>query len=199
MSWLAVLVALSVGVALPSPAGDKAGGYGRELVVHHHKHKAKRKPHKHRKVTPRATPTPVALPKPGPASGGGGSPPAPVASPTPGATATPTPTAAPTPTATPTLYTRTGVTLNDANDTYTLHPTRRDFAHGSVEFNANNVGMDDHNLTIRHSGGGDVGSVFLASGDSQTLVLALTPGAYTLYCSIANHEQLGMRYDVTVY
>jgi hypothetical protein len=205
VSWVAVLLALTVGAALPTPAGKRLGDYGPQIVIAH-THKAKKKHHHppKAKVRPRATPAPVAAPRPGPTSGGSApsATPTPVATPiTPGATATPAPTATavPTPTATPVLHTRSGVSLADApDDMFSLRSTYHDFAHGSIEFVANNTSMDDHDLTVRE-GGKDVGTLFVPSRESDSLVLSLDPGTYTLYCSIADHEQLGMRYDITVW
>ena len=35
-------------------------------------------------------------------------------------------------------------------------------------------------------------------GDGVTVRLSLAPAVYTLYCSIDDHEQQGMRADITV-
>ncbi len=64
-------------------------------------------------------------------------------------------------------------------------------------FSTANLGEDDHNLSVR-SGGTEYGKVDVAPGDTGSLVLQLTPGTYTLYCSLVGHEEQGMRADITV-
>jgi hypothetical protein len=126
---------------------------------------------------PSATPTPTATPKPG-------------------ATATPEPTVTPVPTATPDPVkypSRTGVDLTE----WEIRSSYRTLATGRVVFSANNLGEDDHNLSVR-SGATEYGKVDVAPGDNTALVLQLTPGTYTLYCSLTGHEESGMRTDITV-
>jgi plastocyanin len=135
-------------------------------------------------VTPGATPAPPGTPLPNPG---------------PTATATATPTATATATPVP-LYSAAGVDVQDTPE-YTLVPTHTQFRAGGVTFNGQNFGMDDHNLTVRDSGGHVVGSEPLPADtglDSHALTVSLTPGTYTLYCSLPGHEAAGMRFDVTV-
>ena len=88
---------------------------------------------------------------------------------------------------------RTGVDLSE----WTIRPTYRTLATGRVSFNAANLGEDDHNLSVR-SGATEYGKVDLAPGDTDSLVLQLPPGTYTLYCSLQGHEEQGMRADIIV-
>jgi plastocyanin len=113
-------------------------------------------------------------------------------------TPTPTPSATPAPSATatpdPVKYpTRTSVDLTE----WEVRSSYGTLAAGRVVFNANNLGEDDHNLSVR-SGSHEYGRYELAPGDSGSLVLQLAPGTYTLYCSLTGHEDQGMRTDISV-
>jgi hypothetical protein len=105
----------------------------------------------------------------------------------------PTPTPAPTP-APGTLPSRTGVDLTE----WRVTPSYRELRAGEVEFNASNLGEDDHDFSVRDAGGSVLANEVVRPGDGVTVRLSLAPAAYTLYCSIDDHEQLGMRADITV-
>jgi plastocyanin len=112
---------------------------------------------------------------------------------------TPRPGATPTPTTTPTRYpSRTAVDLtdDDANG-WKVTPAYRTLAAGTVEFNASNLGEDDHDFSVR-IGSTVLVSRFLHPGEGDTARLVMGPGTYTLFCSLPGHEQLGMKTDVTV-
>jgi plastocyanin len=159
----------------------------------------------------RTQPSQPAKPKPGrdtpatsqpaprtetPTSGGD---PKPTATPTPkpGATATPTPTATPVATATPPpLPSRTNVDLTDIRE-WSVRPSYRALAAGRIDFNVNNRGEDDHNLTVRDAAR-DLGKIDLAPGETGTLTVQLTAGSYTLYCSLPAHEAAGMSAVISV-
>jgi hypothetical protein len=118
----------------------------------------------------------------------------PTPTPKPGSTPVPGPTPAPTPTPPPVSYpSRTGVDLTEWN----VRSSYRTLAAGRIDFNANNLGEDDHNLSVR-GGGHEYGKIDLAPGDSDMLTLVLAAGPYTLYCSLPDHEEAGMRADITV-
>ena len=51
---------------------------------------------------------------------------------------------------------------------------------------------------VRAVGGTEYGKVDVAPGDTDSLVLQLAPGTYTLYCSLTGHEEQGMRADISV-
>lgn len=111
--------------------------------------------------------------------------------------ALPAPTPAP-PGPAPALPSRTSVDLTDDDENgWKVTPAYRVLKAGPVEFNATNLGMDDHDFTVRR-GGTELGTVFLAPGASDALRLTLAAGTYTLFCSLPTHEGLGMRADVTV-
>lgn len=70
---------------------------------------------------------------------------------------------------------------------------------GSVTFDVKNGGPTAHNLTIIDSSGKVVGATAnLKPGESATLTVGLSAGAYTAVCSLAGHEILGMKDVLTV-
>ena len=62
---------------------------------------------------------------------------------------------------------------------------------------ATNVGEDDHDLSVRRAST-ILGTLPLAPGESDTLTLDLAVGAYTLFCSLPDHEEAGMRANISV-
>jgi plastocyanin len=192
VSWFAILLALASLGGVPSkPVTQKCKA---SKTVHAaQKHcKVSKKP----KTKPRATPTPTPGPKPntpGSTRAPDGPAPGPDATPTPTPPPGTTPTPTPTPTATPVYPSRTGVDL----DEWVVRSSYRTLRAGTIDFNAANLGEDDHNLSVR-AGGKDYGRLDLAPGDADTLRLTLAPGTYTLYCSLQGHEEQGMRTDISV-
>ncbi|MEA2265230.1 MAG: hypothetical protein QOE27_813 [Solirubrobacteraceae bacterium] len=72
-------------------------------------------------------------------------------------------------------------------------------AAGSVELNVSNIGQDDHNLTISQNGVAVAQTPILHPGEPATTVTAqLAPGTYRLYCSLADHDHLGMHATLVV-
>jgi plastocyanin len=85
---------------------------------------------------------------------------------------------------------------------YTLRPSQILVAAGQVKINVYNRGMDDHDLTLV-DGNGVTQQVALHSGASSTLIVALKPGSYRLYCSLfegtpESHDALGMHAVINV-
>jgi uncharacterized cupredoxin-like copper-binding protein len=85
---------------------------------------------------------------------------------------------------------------------YTLRPSQIVLAAGEVKINVYNRGMDDHDLTLV-DGNGVTQQVPVKAGASGTLLVALEPGSYTLYCSLfagtpESHEALGMHNVIEV-
>jgi len=65
---------------------------------------------------------------------------------------------------------------------------------GRVIVQLQNEGEDVHDLRLRRIGGTRTYSLPVTSpGGRTTLSLRLLPGRYRLWCSLANHAQLGMR------
>jgi len=202
VSWFAILLALASLGGAPSGAVRKQCVKAAVSQQHkqHCKTTAKKKKKKQQPTKPVARTKPREDGQPSapgaqrapdaPASNGGD----PAAAPTPTPRATPTPV--PTATATPdpvTYPSRTGVDLSE----WIVRPTYRTLAAGRVVFSAANLGEDDHNLSVR-AGATEYGNVELAPGDTGSLVLQLSPGTYTLYCSLLGHEEQGMRTDISV-
>jgi plastocyanin len=104
-------------------------------------------------------------------------------------TPTPEPTATPAPAPLPS---RSKVVLDD--DPYKVQSAYLTMQAGPLEFNVVNVGMDDHNLSIK----GRADTEFVAAGGEGRLQVTLPAGTYRLYCSLPSHEQLGMWTTVVV-
>ena len=69
----------------------------------------------------------------------------------------------------------------------------------SVTFEVTNDGPTPHNFTVRNEADEVVAATAdLSAGESETLGAELEPGAYTIFCSLAGHESLGMRGTLTV-
>ena len=65
---------------------------------------------------------------------------------------------------------------------------------GRVLIQLQNDGQDVHDLRLRRVGGSRTYSFPLTNpGARTTLSFRLIPGRYRLWCSVANHAQLGMR------
>jgi uncharacterized cupredoxin-like copper-binding protein len=65
---------------------------------------------------------------------------------------------------------------------------------GRVIVQLQNAGQDVHDLRLRRIGGKRTYSLPVTTpGGRSTLTLRLLPGRYRLWCSLANHAQLGMR------
>jgi plastocyanin len=62
-----------------------------------------------------------------------------------------------------------------------------------------NFGQDPHDLRLQRAGAPHIAGLGTVSpGQLKELTLTLAPGRYSLWCSIANHRQLGMRAILTV-
>jgi plastocyanin len=62
-----------------------------------------------------------------------------------------------------------------------------------------NYGEDPHDMRVQRVGGGKVyGTPIMQPGDLYNLSIDLLPGRYLLWCSIANHRQLGMQATLIV-
>ncbi|HEX5619765.1 MAG TPA: hypothetical protein VFX51_15195, partial [Solirubrobacteraceae bacterium] len=149
---LAALLAVAA-LAAPAPASYRIVTVSYYGVAKHH-HTSKRACRRHgdrrcRKHVPRwgLTPAPTPAP-PGPGPG-------------------PTPTPPP-----GTLPSRTAVDL----DEWRVTPAYRELAAGEVEFNAANLGEDDHDFSIRDADGDQLRSVALAPGQGASVRVTLSAG-----------------------
>ena len=162
-------VALVLAAALVASAPASAASTGR-------KHHRVSKPHRLAKKAPKHKG--IALKRGAPAT-----------LPAPGGPA-PIPTATPAPTPPPTLPSRSHVVL----DEWTVQSSYVVMKAGPLEFNVDNFGEDDHNLSIH----GRDETLAVPPGGSGQLTVTLAPGTYTLYCSLPDHEGNGMRTTLTV-
>ena len=65
---------------------------------------------------------------------------------------------------------------------------------GVVEIELQNDGQDPHDLRVRRVGGSHTFSIPLVQpGNRRTVAIHVKPGSYRLWCSIADHKQLGMQ------
>jgi uncharacterized cupredoxin-like copper-binding protein len=65
---------------------------------------------------------------------------------------------------------------------------------GRVEIELQNDGEDVHDLRLRRIGGTRTNRVPVTKpGSRRTIEVALLPGRYRLWCSVADHRQLGMQ------
>jgi plastocyanin len=77
--------------------------------------------------------------------------------------------------------------------------SRRTVVSGPVIVQLVNFGEDDHDLRVRRVGGTRTYKTpDLQPGAYFDLDLKLVPGRYKFWCSIANHESLGMKTFLTV-
>jgi plastocyanin len=76
---------------------------------------------------------------------------------------------------------------------------RKTVTPGRVRLNVQNYGQDTHNLVVRGPRGYRLNGPDVRPGQHATLnAKLLRPGTYTLLCTRANHEQLGMWTRITV-
>ena len=83
---------------------------------------------------------------------------------------------------------------------FTITLSRLRLHEGSAIVGVLNAGMDNHDLVIQSNANGSKPIRFsqLSPGSHTSRTIKLAPGHYTLWCSIANHRQLGMVAPLTV-
>ena len=63
----------------------------------------------------------------------------------------------------------------------------------TVTIEVTSDGPTPHNLTVRDADGAVLmATEDLSAGDTETISATLEPGTYTIFCSLAGHESLGM-------
>ncbi len=126
-------------------------------------------------------------------------------------TATPAPTPAPAVAATPAMAAARAATSGGgmaapAGDANIINVQGKDFAFtldkstvpaGNVRFVHRNMGPSPHNFSVRGNGLSREGQIINA-GQTDNLDVMLRAGTYTYICTIAGHEQLGMKGEFTV-
>jgi len=101
------------------------------------------------------------------------------------------PTASPSPSAAPAI----AVELAD----FMITPTALSATSGTVTIDVSSRGPTLHNMTIRDAAGQHVtNSVDLHAGERDEVTATLAPGEYTIFCSFAGHESLGMHASLIV-
>jgi uncharacterized cupredoxin-like copper-binding protein len=86
------------------------------------------------------------------------------------------------------VTTTPGVTVKATEVEYKITLSTHKVHHGVVTFVVKNAGHIAHNLTIQ----GGKHTANIAPGKTVKLTVTLKKGAYTLYCSVPGHRQLGM-------
>ena len=69
---------------------------------------------------------------------------------------------------------------------------------GKVTLDFTNESPVGHNVVIEDSGGKEIASTDVITGQSTTAEFTVKPGTYTFFCSIPGHEQAGMKGTLTV-
>lgn len=70
---------------------------------------------------------------------------------------------------------------------------------GAAVIELANFGQDPHDLRLQRRGARHIAGLgVVAPGQRADLTLRLAPGRYSLWCSVANHRQLGMRATLIV-
>ena len=89
------------------------------------------------------------------------------------------------------------ITINLAD--FMLDPSELEAAGPTVTLEVTSDGPTPHNLTVRNAAE-DVlmATDDLSAGDTDTISGDLEPGEYTIFCSFAGHESLGMSGTLTV-
>ena len=79
---------------------------------------------------------------------------------------------------------------------WAIEPQELTVKAGEVTFKVENGGNLEHDFVIEGVEGGKVD--LIVPGDSQTLVVNLSPGSYTVICSVPGHKEAGMIGTLTV-
>ena len=88
-----------------------------------------------------------------------------------------------------------GVTVQVQEKEYKITLGTSKVKSGTITFVVKNVGKIPHNLTIQQGG---KHTPNIGPGKTAKLTVTLKKGAYTLYCSVPGHRQLGMVAKLTV-
>lgn len=87
------------------------------------------------------------------------------------------------------------VALGSAANEFSLVLLPAEVPAGDVVLTATNGGAEEHTVALK----GGTPTAEIAPGGSDTLAVGtLAPGTYTFVCTIAGHEQLGMKADLLV-
>jgi plastocyanin len=75
---------------------------------------------------------------------------------------------------------------------YRVRPQQVSAPAGRLQIRVRNAGRLAHNLHISGRGGARLQLSAMLPGDSETATVKLPKGRWKVFCSIANHEELGM-------
>lgn len=83
------------------------------------------------------------------------------------------------------------LTINLAD--FMIDPSDVEAGGPTVTIEVTSDGPTPHNLTVRDADGAVLmATEDLSAGDTETISATLEPGTYTIFCSLAGHESLGM-------
>jgi plastocyanin len=143
----------------------------------------------HHSTQPAKKPPATLTPAPSSGTGGGSA-----AAPAPGQAPQADPTQS-TPPAGPPVIPHVQITAVE----FSLTLSRANVPHGKVVLQFVNNGQDEHNLSLQPSEGPAAGT--FANTPSKGVInqtIEMRPGSYTLFCSLPEHEQKGMKATLTV-
>jgi hypothetical protein len=85
-------------------------------------------------------------------------------------------------------------------DEYRFNGSRRAGPSGLWRVNLNNIGEDEHDVQVLNRQTKKIvgRSRIYLPGEHGTITIRLRPGTYTLFCGVANHRALGMKWILTV-
>ena len=82
---------------------------------------------------------------------------------------------------------------------FRLDPTALSVTGTTLSLAVTNGGPTVHNVTVRDADGKVLfGTQDLREGESETVIHAIAPGTYVLFCSLPGHESLGVKGTLTV-
>ena len=85
------------------------------------------------------------------------------------------------------------------SDEYSIVLSRQKVPTGLVKVELVNFGEDPHDLRLRRVGGTHTFSIPLTGpGKRRSIAIRMRPGRYQLWCSVADHRQLGMQTSLRV-
>jgi len=87
------------------------------------------------------------------------------------------------------------ITVSD----FMIDPSELEVSGTTVTIDVVNDGPTPHNLSVRDADGEVVmATADLSTDGTETITAELEPGEYTIFCSLAGHESLGMSGTLTV-
>jgi uncharacterized cupredoxin-like copper-binding protein len=92
-----------------------------------------------------------------------------------------------------------GKTIKLQEKEFKILPAQQSLSAGRYTFDVANIGKIPHDLVVTGPGvSGATKTPLISPGKTATLTVSLAKGAYTLYCSVPGHRQLGMVAKISV-